>query len=84
MIRKHPGQEIRGVDDHCYCRQSASFGRTGVEDIKAGDVVVLKSGSRAMTVQWVGADKTCGVVWADREGVHHTANYNVTAVKKDT
>ncbi|RKE47510.1 uncharacterized protein DUF2158 [Sphingomonas sp. PP-CE-1A-559] len=55
-----------------------------MEDIKAGDVVVLKSGSRAMTVQWIGNDNTCGVVWADREGVHHIANYNIAAIKKDT
>ena len=54
-----------------------------MEDIKAGDVVVLKSGSRAMTVQWIGNYNTCGVVWADREGVHHTANYKVAAIKKD-
>ena len=54
-----------------------------MEDIKAGDVDVLKSGSRAMTVQWIEKDNTCGGVWADREGVHHTANYNVAAIKKD-
>jgi uncharacterized protein YodC (DUF2158 family) len=44
--------------------------------VKAGDVVVLKSGSHPMTVQWVNRDGTTAVVWEDKDGAHHTASYN--------
>lgn len=29
-----------------------------------------------MTVMWVNRDGTTGVVWEDKDGAHHTANYN--------
>jgi len=50
--------------------------------IAPGDVVILKSGSSPMTAQWVNRDGNTGVVWEDKDGQHHTANYNEASLKK--
>jgi len=53
-------------------------------EIKVGDVVRLQSGSDNMTVQFfttqIGVEKA-SVVWEDRVGVHHTAEYAVAALR---
>ena len=52
-----------------------------MDEIKAGAVVQLKSGSRPMTVTWVNRDQNCGDVWEDADGKHHTATYSAAALK---
>jgi uncharacterized protein YodC (DUF2158 family) len=56
-----------------------------MSDIKAGDVVVLKSGSDKMTVGQIFKPNNltmAAVVWQDQKGEHKTANYAVEALEK--
>jgi len=49
--------------------------------LKPGDIVILKSGSAPMTMSWLNRED-CGVIWEDKDGVHHTATYQVAALRK--
>jgi uncharacterized protein YodC (DUF2158 family) len=54
------------------------------EEIKAGDVVVLKSGSLKMTVRWVSDEYgtlTAGCDWIDAEGKKQFERFPVTSLK---
>jgi uncharacterized protein YodC (DUF2158 family) len=51
------------------------------DEIKPGDIVTLKSGSRPMTVQWTN-EYDAGVVWEDKNGEHKQATYQLPALKK--
>jgi len=49
------------------------------QELKVGEVVELKSGSRKMTVNWATRSEV-GVVWEDKDGVHKSATYNMDAL----
>ena len=55
------------------------------DEISAGDVVVLKSGSLPMTVSHVGLMNgvlNAWVIWSDAKHAQHKATYPVAALKK--
>lgn len=54
-----------------------------MDEIKAGDIVTLKSGSQGMTVGYVTNDgKKADLYWMDNKGEHHNATYPIAALKK--
>ena len=58
-----------------------------MEEIKPGDVVVLKSGSYDMTVTAVASFNgvpTATVTWQDAKGDHQTAHYATVALMKSS